>query len=76
MKHKRPFCCRWLKREVQCYWGETSCKSLIRLEKYFTLHTLPILREVLDNHKQVFSDELGTLKDHRVKGRTSQASVL
>ena len=33
----------------------------------FKLHTPPTLQEVLDNHKQVFSDGLGTLKDHKVK---------
>ena len=33
----------------------------------FKLHTPFTLKKVLDSHKQVFSDELGTLKDYKVK---------
>ena len=33
----------------------------------FKLHTSLTVQEVLDNHKEVFSDKLGTLKDYKVK---------
>ena len=33
----------------------------------FKLHNQLTLQEVLDSHKQVFSDKLGTLKDYKVK---------
>ena len=33
----------------------------------FKLHSSSSLQEVLDSHKEVFSDTLGTLKDHKVK---------
>ena len=54
--------------------GGTTLLGRDRLQKLrldwkniFKLHTPPTLKEVLDNHKQVFSDGLGTLKDHKVK---------
>ena len=33
----------------------------------FNLRVTPTLQEVLDKHKEVFSDKLGTLKDYKVK---------
>ena len=37
------------------------------LQQFFKLHNQLTLQEVLDSHKQVFSDKLGTLKDYKVK---------
>ena len=45
----------WLQR-FRLYW-----------KTIFKLHTLPTLQKVLNSHKQVFSDTLGTLKDYKVK---------
>ena len=33
----------------------------------FKLHTSLSVQEVVDSHKEVFSDKLGTLKDYKVK---------
>ena len=33
----------------------------------FKLHTSLTVQEVLNNHKEVFGDKLGTLKDYKVK---------
>ena len=45
----------WLQK-FQLHWGNI-----------FNLHTPPTLQVILDDHKQVFSDGLGTLKDNKVK---------
>ena len=45
----------WLQK-FQLHWGNI-----------FNLHTLPTLQVTLDDHKQVFGDGLGTLKDNKVK---------
>ena len=68
MMHKRQCHYKWLKGQVPRYWGEIGYRDFNWTGKTtFKLHTLPTLQEVLDSHKQVFSDTLGTLKDYKVK---------